>query len=406
MENKNKTQSLIIHVGLSGFPNGKAAIQRILTICKAIKISGKFKSIVVSKFSVHSKIDVDKFNIKKVSSFQGIDYIYTSPTIYRNDRFIKRNFEKILGLRNEYLYIFRNRKSIAFLSFYDESFISLLYYKIICLCFDIKLLVHYVEFRSSIKERQKFLTLINDKLFDNNLAKIADAVIVISDFLQNHLKAINVKLPILKVPSITDYSIFEQDNIKFRITNNSYFLYCASAEYYDIFIFIIESFEKFKILSNNDFELVLILGGDESKIERVIQRIKKSPNQNSIILKSNLAFSELVDTYKGAWSLLIPLDNTVQDIARFPHKISEYCASKSPIITTNIGEVQTYFIDEFNAFVASDFSIENFALKILEASNSSEIAKKIGYKGYETGVENFSYTAYSEKIIKFLDELI
>ena len=46
-------------------------------------------------------------------------------------------------------------------------------------------------------------------------------------------------------------------------------------------------------------------------------------------------------------ALLIPLRNTIQDIARFPNKLSEYVGVSGLIITTDVGEIKDYFINNY-----------------------------------------------------------
>ena len=73
---------------------------------------------------------------------------------------------------------------------------------------------------------------------------------------------------------------------------------------------------------------------------------------------SNLTNRALNDLYKNAIALLIPLRPTLQDEARFPHKIGEYLASGNPVISTNYGEVKHYFQDGHDMLIASRYDKE------------------------------------------------
>ena len=79
----------------------------------------------------------------------------------------------------------------------------------------------------------------------------------------------------------------------------------------------------------------------------------------------NIPREDIPPRYVGASALLIPIEDTVQDYARFPHKIGEYLASGNPIISTNYGEMKNnkVFVDEESVLIASDYNTELFAEK-------------------------------------------
>ena len=134
----------------------------------------------------------------------------------------------------------------------------------------------------------------------------------------------------------------------------------------------------------------------------VFNEIEKSPRKAFIKTFSDLPYSELINYYLNAKALLIPLRDTLQDIARFPHKIAEYTASKKPIITTNIGEIPVYFIDGANALVIQDFNIDAYSQKMQYVIDYPDESIKIGIKGWETGKKYFNYNSYGKAILKLL----
>ena len=86
-----------------------------------------------------------------------------------------------------------------------------------------------------------------------------------------------------------------------------------------------------------------------------------------IVLKSNIAYQDLLSLYKRADVLLIPLRDTIQDNARFPHKIGEYTASKRPILSTNSGELKYYFKDGVSALLTEEYSENAYVEKLTAA---------------------------------------
>jgi hypothetical protein len=109
--------------------------------------------------------------------------------------------------------------------------------------------------------------------------------------------------------------------------------------------------------------------------------------------------------YKTADVLMIPLRNTLQDIARFPHKIGEYSAAKRPILTTNLGEPNLYFEDGVSAILADEFSQSSYLKKLSAIVTSKKKLDEIGLEGYKIGINNFDYHAQGNALIRFISNL-
>jgi glycosyltransferase involved in cell wall biosynthesis len=97
---------------------------------------------------------------------------------------------------------------------------------------------------------------------------------------------------------------------------------------------------------------------------------------------------------------------TLQDAARFPHKIGEYLAAGNPIITTNFGEIVHYFQNEETALIAEEYDVSQYADKMLFVLNNPEKAKEIGLKGKEMGLREFDYLQYGPRLLNFFRKLL
>ena len=178
-----------------------------------------------------------------------------------------------------------------------------------------------------------------------------------------------------------------------------YFLFCGAAGYFEVIIFIIRSFE---LLENSDYQLKLIISGNKEHLEIVENAIMLSEKSDLIQIMSNLEYSQLQKYYMNATALLIPLRNTLQDKARFPHKIGEYLATKNPLITTKIGEIPLYLKHLDNAFVCENYDENEFSDMMAFVINNPELSNEIGQKGYKTGFKYFNYCNYGKPLIDFL----
>ncbi len=386
----------IVHLGFSGFPVGNAAVQRVRFTFKAVQQAG-FTPLIINKQSAHKKVDYNKH----VNRFDGLIFIDTSPVLTSPGSFFKRNLNKGWGMVGEIKLLFTRRKRINAAIFYSSSFSELLYYRLLSKLFGFKLVIQYVEHRSSIPDR-KFLTKISDRLFDAYCSFFCDGVIAISEFLMSEIRKKKAHLPMIKIPAICDFrdfEIFEAANPEYK-----YFLYCGTINYTPVVDFVLEFFEKVKDEQLYNGKIMFIIGGNSPKNFAVIEEaFKNSKYSSDIILYKNMPYNSIIPLYKSADLLIIPLRKNIQDIARFPHKVSEYTASGRPLISSDIGELKHYFTDKESALLAEEYDIELYvdALRQMKANNLS--FDEIGKKGYEVGLNNFHYTANVEGIKQFFN---
>ncbi|SDM55455.1 glycosyltransferase [Kriegella aquimaris] len=372
----------IIYIGANGFPFGMATIQRQLLIAKGFVLQGN-SCLVLSKFGL---IDKDEKVVRKGKA-EGVDYLCASPIAYRPSNFFLRSANKILGFFLETYYIIKHRKSNTknILFTVRTSFFSTVYYRLLSFILGYKYIGDINEALGDNKDAS-----LNDKLFDSYNKYLYDGVLLISDSLMD---SYNNNIPRLKIPVICDISKLDEINkIELEGVN---LLYCASAAYLDTLKFVIEVIEK----ADSDLNLILIVSGSKSQMKIVNQLIKEARNTSKIHLKSRIDYGELIGLYKGADLLLIPLPEIEQHKARFPHKIAEYTACKTPFMSNKWGEVVNYFSND-NSFLVDSYTVDDYVHKL----NSVIIAdnQTLADKAYEISKANFDYKILSTKIDEFL----
>ncbi|MCA0931061.1 glycosyltransferase family 4 protein [Lutimonas saemankumensis] len=234
-------------------------------------------------------------------------------------------------------------------------------------------------------------------MFDNYYMFLVDGLIPISNYLWQHVrKKRNIKM--LKIPPIADFDLFSIDSDR---NQGNYFLYVGSSVYYQPVMKILDAFKK---LEEENFNLVLVLHG--SGTQKIRNNVEIHPKKNKIFIYSGLSYEDLVQLYVNAKSLIVPLSNSLQDIARFPNKISEYLASSNPIITNRVGEVENYFTDGENALVAELNASDGILEKMQIVVDNPEKAEKIGYKGYELGLKYFDKNSYKKEFETFITNFV
>lgn len=380
---------IIYYVGTVGFPFGAAAIKKQGLISKTLA-EGGHEVKIISRFSVSFK----KLKRKNIW-IEGVSFIYTSPKTYKVKNKIYNKINKELGALNELLYIMFSNFDVLLSN--NRSFFRIFIYTIIVRLKRKKIILTFVEDNDAVPQSKSKLGRLDSKLFSRFTWKIVDGAIPISDTLALKIFNSNKNLPQLKIPVLVDYQ--EYDSIKVSYPSEEYFVFCGSLAYYDVINFIISAY----INGNFQTKLLLILnGGNKSIWEKLNLKIS---NIDTIQVLTNVSDFELINFYKNSKCLLIPLRDTVQDISRFPHKIGEYCASKRPIITSEIGEIKEYFLDEVNCIYIKDYTPDELCKALKKIDKDKELRDKISVNSYELGMKYFNYKQYINKFSNFLEKI-
>ena len=247
-------------------------------------------------------------------------------------------------------------------------------------------------------KHSNFLRRFEAWLKDNTFGYFLNGIFPISSYLME--KSIKFNKRILKLPIIASYPTLQLS----RKDSYEYFVYCAQADYYRIIKFVIDTY-LLAIKKGVLQRLVIVLHGKEIHINKIQNIINEYRLGNCIEIKTKLLNEELIDLYKNALGLIIPLDpNSLQDTARFSQKIAEYVSSGRPIITSKTGEIPYYFKNRKSALIVP-YTIESYADAMLTLSKDYELAFNIGNEGRDVGMKYFDYKKNVEQIIDFFEHL-
>jgi glycosyltransferase involved in cell wall biosynthesis len=383
----------VIYLGCNGFPFGFAEVQKQKMISKALISSGASVTIICTKGILEKK----EHSLPYRGKVENINYYYSSFTAFRPGNFIYRNLLKILGKVIECILIIcfkrRNDKNIAIIT--TRNIYALFYYYLVLRLTGYKIILSYEEFvkNLNLEHNKKGVHL----RFDDLLHNYCDAVLPISSFLEDYQKKQNQNIHIHKIPALTDFDLI--DSIEFNGEKENSILFCGSSAYFENIRFIIDAYEKVK---NSIIELVLIIHGNDAQNFWVFDYINRcSTKKDKIHIHLNLTYSDLIKLYKKSSLLLIPLKPYERDIARFPHKISEYTASKTPILTTAVGEINYYFTNNSDAFISENYDPVNYADKIDFIFKNKEKALLVSQNAYTLGRKNFHYKSVSPDLFDF-----
>ena len=382
----------ILYVGGLEFPFGLAQVQRQLVMSKMLIHAG-YDIKVLCRYGIYTNAKSDK-KYCVIGNYEGVNYEYCSGKAIRSNNFIIRNLLKIKGAIRELYYIISlgNKKELAAVFISTNYFYNVVFYWIACRLGRVQIILDNVEYFSFNRDRVG-LNKLDAYLYDHYLFFFVDKVICISEFLVRKAEQRLPKTKVLKVPSITDFDKFNKK--KEETISDAYLLYCGSIAYYDIIDFVIASFE----LSQSTLFLYLITQSND----QLYLRIQNSPKKDKIRIFTDLPYQKLVTLYTHCSGFIIPLRPNIDDEARFPHKISEFCAASRPFISNKFGEVGVYFKDGINAYLCDEFRVEEFAEKIYELGSDKEKSDLIGQNAYILGSKYFSHRKYVDKIKEIIE---
>jgi glycosyltransferase involved in cell wall biosynthesis len=234
---------------------------------------------------------------------------------------------------------------------------------------------------------------------DKTFGYLLNGIFPISSFLEK--KSTRFKKKTLRLPVLADFpdiKMIEED------LSQNYFVYCANAGFLRIVEFVINAYSiaQRKGLTQ---KLILVLYGRDSQINNIQNLINNADLTTKIQIRTKLSNTDLLNLYRNALGLLIPLDpDSLQDVARFSQKIAEYVASGRPIITSNTGEIPYYFENNKSAKIVA-FTEPEYANAMLELSTNPSLANKIGEEGRLIGKTYFDYTKNGKNILNFFEKL-
>ncbi|MEL7339143.1 MAG: glycosyltransferase family 4 protein, partial [Bacteroidota bacterium] len=336
--------------------------------------------------------------------FQGIDYDFANGSPYRPKRFAKRNLAKLTGRWQEWRFLrsLKRAKKLDLIILSSMDLCSFLYYRVLTWLLRVPMMYQLVELNSAMTNRQDWGTKIKDRLLENRYLGSADALLPISQKLTQLCEDRFPATPHLRIPVVSDYQFFRQIH---GLEAEPYFLYCGSSSYAEVVFFIVDAFRSLRFAERQHHKLYLVIGGDQAGQEQIQTYIEQAGLSEEVRMFSDLAYDNLVQYYKGAAALLIPLRPSPQDEARFPHKIGEYLASGRPLITTNVGEVSHYFTDQKDALIATHYEVPDYAEKMRFVIQNPQEASEIGQNGQSLGLANFDFHQYGPKLSDFFKSL-
>jgi glycosyltransferase involved in cell wall biosynthesis len=114
----------------------------------------------------------------------------------------------------------------------------------------------------------------------------------------------------------------------------------------------------------------------------------------------------LIENYKSATALLLPMWDNDQSKARIPNKLAEYMAAGRPVITSAVGDLAAFLQHGVNAYLGGPGSERDFADNMLAVMEDPARAARIGAAGQKTCLERLDFRYRSATLSRFFVECI
>jgi glycosyltransferase involved in cell wall biosynthesis len=235
-----------------------------------------------------------------------------------------------------------------------------------------------------------------------------DGIYVINNALKKYFSELTKrKVEIIVINMIVDSSRFE--NVKSAstsIVNTRKITYCGSIEGDKDGIPIL--IEAFSIIANEfpNTQLQIITSSkNPTTREKMFSLAEKFGIADRFSLIGPINRDQIPRVLCDSDILALSRPDNAQAEGGFPTKLGEYLATGNPVVITNVGEINLFLNDGFNAFIAEPNSAEQFAIKLREAI-VSEKAGQIGIEGRKLVYNEFNYLQQAKILAKFFEKQI
>ena len=122
-----------------------------------------------------------------------------------------------------------------------------------------------------------------------------------------------------------------------------------------------------------------------------------------IIFSGMLEKEDLIDILNSADVLVMPKIDHPYNAVAMPIKVGEYLATANPFVSSNICDLDKYFIDGKNIQLVEPDNPDLLSKKILWVYKNREIAQVIGEKGFIKAKEMFDYSSWVRGLLKAIE---
>lgn len=229
--------------------------------------------------------------------------------------------------------------------------------------------------------------------FEEKMPLLADGVVVVGDKLRERALEVGVKADkLFEIPNGANvdsiHPLCKLDACcKLSLNGNNHILGYVGHFHTSAFSMMLSAFNRV-VKERSDVSL-LIVGAVDLEREKVIQENKQL--KDHIIAVGRQSYDR-VQLYLGAADiLLMPMEKSIIEEARFPMRFGDYLASGRPMVASAVGEVKNAVEKEDCGILASPDDPKDFADKIALLLDNKKLCEELGRKARRTAEEIYSW---------------
>jgi glycosyltransferase involved in cell wall biosynthesis len=233
------------------------------------------------------------------------------------------------------------------------------------------------------------------------LHKKLDGVIVISKYLENFYKDINL----IRLPPLVDKNSMKWDCLNTTKSNFCKLIYVGSISHgeKDRLDFIINSLKRIKD-SVREFKFIIIGVGKSDYIKFFGEKSLPDNIDEFVSFLGKKPHKEVIKHIKNSDYSIFLRSNNLLNTAGFPTKFVESIACGTPVLTNDSSDISEYLLNGEVGYFLSISNDKELDVSLVEALSRSkdEILKM---KNKSSNFNRFHYEIYEDEFIQFLTKI-
>lgn len=230
-----------------------------------------------------------------------------------------------------------------------------------------------------------------------NMYKKANGFLVLADEFKLKLREWGISAPIHLTSTKVDDKLLSDFNIEDKPANTNILFLSRIEKQKGVFI-VIDSFISLKKIYP---ELCLTIAGDGSALSDAMSYAQKS-GVLDISFTGRISGEELKSAFRENCIYLFPTSHG----EGMPTSILEAMAFGQAIITTPVGGINDFFIEDKMGYLISSYSHSDYVNKMVHLIQNKNVLRKMQLFNYEYAKTNFMASRVAIQIEKIIDIII
>ena len=390
----------------SGFPFGAGDAPRIINVGKALQKAGiKFRVLHCGPSPIGA-------NQATAGVHEGIRYDYTTPTTKRPANRILRILLYAWGtaiLIARLIALFPERRRTCVYIYIQSGPIGVAA-AAISRILGIPVVQEVNEWWPGTGAPDD--SRITDWLYSGPMFSLSNGTLVISALIEERVRAAaqRLKRPLIiqRTPILVDINEFHPTEPPLSGPNGAIpqFVWCGGvAAYPNDVDFMIRALARV-IQRGMNCQLKIVGGVREDSRRRVVEYARVQGVAEAVVLTGYIADEELEALYRSAAGLLLPLFDDDRSRTRMPTKLGGYLASGTPVITCDVGDLNSLLSHGRNAYIGPAGDEAAFAENMYSVLHDRAAARRIGVAGRRVCEAEIHYEVHSARLANFFSACI